>query len=83
MIGLALCGVLVACNSLKTMTTDKFYLCIDYYNCTLIYTQGLIWPSTRPHYSLNFGSEKIGPRSMKLATTKRHKGSIDCSTTLK
>ena len=31
MIGLVLCGVSVACNSLKTMTTDKLYLRIDLY----------------------------------------------------
>ena len=91
MIGLVLCGVLVACTSLKTITTDKLYQCIDYY-CMLIYTQSLIWPPTRPHYLLNLGSEKIGPRMIKLAfiyvyikdiTTKRHKGSIVCSTKLK
>ena len=29
MIGLVLCGVLVACNSLKTITTDKLYERID------------------------------------------------------
>ena len=83
MIGFILRGVLVACNSLKTMTTDKFYQHVDYYYCTLIYTQSLIWPSTKPHYSLNFGSEKIGPRSIKLATKKRHKDSMVCSTKLK
>ena len=33
-----LCGVLVACNLLKTITTDKLYERIDYY-CMLIYTQ--------------------------------------------
>ena len=48
------------------MTTDKLYQRIDYY-CMLIYTQSLIWPATRPHYLLNFGSEKIGPRTIKLA----------------
>ena len=64
MIGLVLCGVLVACNSLKTMETDKFYQRIDYY-CMFIYTQRLIWPATRPHYLLNFGSEKIGPNQIK------------------
>ena len=66
MISLVLCGVLVACNSFKTMTTDKIYQVIDYY-CMLIYTQSLIWPATRPHYLFNFGSEKIGPRTIKLA----------------
>ena len=40
-IGLVLCEVLVACNSLKTMPTDKIYQRIDYY-CMLIYTQSLI-----------------------------------------
>ena len=29
MIGLVLCGVSVACNFLKTMTTDKLYQRID------------------------------------------------------
>ena len=67
MIGLVLCGVLAACNFLKTITTDKLYQPIDYYHCMLIYTQSLIWPATRPHYLLNFGSEKIGPRTIKLA----------------
>ena len=33
----------------------------------LIYTQSLIRHATRPHYLLNFGSEKIGPRTIKLA----------------
>ena len=66
LVGLVLRGALVACNSLKTMTTDKLYRRIDYY-CMLIYTQSLIWPATRSHYSLNFGSEKIGSRTIKLA----------------
>ena len=48
------------------MTTDKLYQRIDYY-CILIYIQSLIRPATRPHYLLNFGSEKIGPRTIKLA----------------
>ena len=33
----------------------------------LIYIQSLIWPTTRPHYLLNLGSEKIEPRTIKLA----------------
>ena len=65
-IGLVLCGILVACNSLKTVTTDKLYERIGYY-CMLIDTQSLIWPATTPHYLLNFGSEKIGSRKIKLA----------------
>ena len=28
----------------------------------LFYTQSLIWPATGSHYSLNFGSEKAGPK---------------------
>ena len=48
------------------MTTDKLYQRIDY-NCMLIYTQSLIWPATRPHHLLNFGSAKIGPHTIKLA----------------
>ena len=88
MVGLVLNEVLVACNSLKTLITDKLYQRIDYYRM-LIYTQSLIRPATRPHYSLNFGSKKIRPRTIKLAyvyavtTTKHHKGSIVCSTKLK
>ena len=35
--------------------------------CMLIYTRSLIWPATGPHYLLTFGSEKIGPRTIKLA----------------
>ena len=66
MIGLGLCGVLVACNFLKTMITEKLYQRIDYY-CMVIYTQSLSWPTTRPHHLLNFGSEKIVPRTIKLA----------------
>ena len=66
MIGLALCGVFVACNSLKTITTDKFHQRIDYY-CMLIYTMSSIRPATIPQYSFNFGSEKIGPSTIKLA----------------
>ena len=60
-------GVLVACNSLKTMTTDKLYQRIDYY-FMLICTQTLIWPSSRPQYSLNFSSEKIGPHTISSST---------------
>ena len=56
------CSPLVACNSLKTMTTDELYQRTDYY-CILIYIQSLIWPAARPHYLLNFGSEKIGPHT--------------------
>ena len=92
MIGLCLCGVLVACNSLKTMTTDKLYQRIGYY-CMLIYSQSLIWPATKPHHLLNFGLEKIVPRTIKLPfitcilykhkTTKHLKGSIVYSTKLK
>ena len=29
----------------------------------------LDWPATRPHYSFNFDSEKIGPRTIKIAYT--------------
>ena len=36
--GLALCGVLVACDSLKTIITDKLYRRIDYF-CMLIHTR--------------------------------------------
>ena len=57
MIGLVLCRVLVACTSLKAMTTVKLYQRIDY-DCMSIYTQNLIWPAIRPHYLLNFGSKK-------------------------
>ena len=27
------------------------------------------WPATRPHYLFNFGSEKLRPRTIKLAYT--------------
>ena len=67
MIGLVLCGVSVACNFLKTMTTDKLFQRMI---CMLIYSQSLIWPATRPHYLLNFGSEKIEPCTIKLACIK-------------
>ena len=84
MIGLVLRGVLVACNFFKTTTTNKLYQRIDYYYCMLIYLQSLGWPATSPHYLLNFGSEKKGLRTIKLAfvvhiciaTSKCHKGSI-------
>ena len=66
MIGLVLCGVLVVCASLKTITSDKLYQRIDYYSM-LIYTRSSIWPATIPHYSFNFGAEKIGPWTIKLA----------------
>ena len=33
----------------------------------LIYYTDLNLAPTRPHYSYNFGSEKIGPRTIKLA----------------
>ena len=72
------------------MTTDKLYQRIGYY-CMIIYLQSSVWPATRPHYLLNFGSEKIEPRTIKpafivyvyITTTKYHKGSIVCSTKLK
>ena len=54
----------VVCKSFKTITTDKLHQRIDYYS-VLIYTQSSIWYFTRPHYSFNFGSEKIGPRTIK------------------
>ena len=57
----------------QTMATDKLYQRIDYYS-TLIYTQSLIWPATRPHYSLNFDSEKIGPRTIKIVYMYIHRG---------
>ena len=46
--------VFVTCNSLKTIATDKLYQRIEFYCWMLIYTQSLVWPATRPHYSLNF-----------------------------
>ena len=46
MISLVLCGVLVACTSLKTMTTDKLCQRIDY-DCMSIYTQSLKRYQTR------------------------------------
>ena len=49
MIGLVLCGILVAHSSLQTMTIDKLYQRIDYY-CMLIYKQSLIWPAIKPLY---------------------------------
>ena len=70
MIGLVLRGVSVACNFLKTMATDKLYQRIALY-VNIVYTLSLIWPATRPHYLLNFGSEKIGPRTTKLAVIKQ------------
>ena len=70
MIGVVLCKVSEACNFLKTMTTDKLYQ-RTVLICTLIYTQSLIWPATRPHYLLNFGSEKKGPRKTTLAFIKQ------------
>ena len=63
--GLVVCGVLAARNSLKAMTTDKLYQ-HSYYYCMLLYTQSLIRPATGPHYSLNFGSENIRQRTIKL-----------------
>ena len=67
-VAFVLCRVLVACNSLKTITGDKLYQRNEYY-CTLIYTRSSVWPATRPHCSLNFGLEKVGPRAIKLAYT--------------
>ena len=74
MIGLVLCGVLVAYNSLKTMTTDKLYQRIDYY-FMLIYTQSLIWPATRPHFLLfvEFWFRKNRARTTNLANTYLYK----------
>ena len=63
MIGLVLCGVSVACNSLKTMTTEKLYQRINLY--VNLHTEFNL-AATRAHL-LNFGSEKIGPRTIKLA----------------
>ena len=63
-------SLLGTCNSLKTMATDKLFQRTEYYYyCMLIYIQSLLWPATRPHYLLNFGSEKIGPLTIKLAFT--------------
>ena len=68
MIGLVLCGVSVACNFLETMTTGKLYQRIDLY--VNLHTEFNL-PATRPHYLLNFGSEKIGPRTIKVAFIKQ------------
>ena len=68
MIGIVLCGVSVACNSLKTMTTDKLYQRIDLY--VNLHTE---FNLTRFQTTLfvEFCSEKIGPRTIKLAFIKQ------------
>ena len=68
MIGLVLCRVLVACNSLKTMTTDKLYQRIDVY--VNLHTE---FNLARYHTTLfvEFGSEKIGPLTIKLTFIKQ------------
>ena len=67
MIGLVVCGVLAACNSLKT-TTDKLYQRIDYY-CMLIYAQ-FNFARYQTTLFVEFSSEKIGQqRLIKLAYT--------------
>ena len=68
MIGLDLCGVSVACNFLKTMTTDKLEQRIDLY--VNLHTE---FNLTRFQTTLfvEFCSEKIGPRTIKLAFIKQ------------
>ena len=67
MVVLVLVGVLVAGNFLKTITTDKLYQRVDYFG-TLIYAPEFnLARYYTQHYSLNFGSEKIRPRTIKLA----------------
>ena len=68
MIGLVICGVSVACNFFKTMTTDKLYQRIDLYvnlhkEFNLARYQTTLF--------VNFGSEKIEPRPIKLAFVKQ------------
>ena len=83
-----LCDLLVHCNlsncNYRIFVNETLFR-IGFIEISFI---SLIWLATKPHYSLNFGSEKIGPHAIKLvytyqATAKRHKGSIVCSTKLK
>ena len=68
MIGLVLCGVSVACNFLKTMTTDKLYQRIDLY--VNLHTEFNLARYQNTLF-VNFGLEKIGPRTIKLAFIKQ------------
>ena len=68
MIGLVLCGVSVACNFFKTMTTDKVYQRIGLY-VNLLTEFNLARNQTT--LFVDFGLEKIEPRTIKLAFIKQ------------
>ena len=68
MIGLVLCGVSVACNFLNTMTTDKLYQRIDLY--VNLHTEFNL-ACNQTTLFVNFGSEKIEPRTIKLTFIKQ------------
>ena len=68
MIGLVLCGVSVACNFLKTMTTEKFYQLIDLY--VNLHTEFNL-ARYQTTLFVEFWLKKIGPRTIKLAFIKQ------------
>ena len=61
---LQVCNNLSNCN--YRILVKEILLEIDFIEISFISS---IWPATRPHYLLNFGSQKIGPRTIKLAYT--------------
>ena len=82
--GLVLCQVSVACNFLKTMTTDKLYQRIDL--CAHLHPEfNLSRYQTTLFVEFWFSKNRTTYDKIRLyqATTKRYKGSIVCSSKLK
>ena len=69
---LVLCGVVVACNSLKTITTNELYQRIDLY--VNLHTE---FNLARYQITLfvEFWFRKVGPRTIKLALLNNDKTS--------
>ena len=73
MIGLVLCGVSVACNFLKTMTTEKLYQRIDLYFSLHTEFNVARYQTT---IFVEFWFKKIGPHTIKLAFIDRFSDDI-------
>ena len=61
----AICKVIAIYRNYRIFVKE-ILLEIDFTEIDFI---GSNWPATKPHYLLNFSSEKIGPRTIKLANT--------------
>ena len=84
MIGLVLRGVSVACNFLKTKTTDKLYQRIGlYFNLLTEFNLARYHTTLFVEFWFRKNRTTYDKTRLYQTTTKRHKGSIVCSTKLK